>query len=982
MNKAVTIDPENVYATFELVGVRPIESLNVQLEEYRHRTTGATHYHLNADSAENVFLVALKTIPTDSTGVAHILEHTALCGSEKYPVRDPFFMMLRRSLNTFMNAMTSSDWTAYPFASQNRKDFDNLLSVYLDAVFFSRLDPLDFAQEGHRLEFEEAENPNSPLLYKGVVFNEMKGAMSSVVSTLWHKIGSHLFPTTTYHFNSGGEPEDIPDLTYGELKDFYSRHYHPSNAVFMTFGDIPASQHHQQFESQVLHRFEKRDDCPVVPDEKRLLAPIRVEDYYALEGADDSTGKTHIVMGWLWGKNTCLKDILEGHLLSGVLLEHSASPLRQFLETTELGNAPSPLCGMEDSNRELVFVCGLEGTDPQHTEAVETSVMDVCRQVAEEGVPYSELEAVLHQLELHQREIGGDGYPYGLQLLMQGLGTAIHQGDPADLLDLDPILEELREAIKDENYIRKLAKKLLVDNQHRVTLTLKPDTALAERKEAAEAQRLASIKANLDESAINTIIADTLALQERQQAVDDESVLPRLTLEDVPASLPQPSGNTETIGQVPCTSYITGTNGLVYEQVVITLPELSAEERQLLPHYAHMLSELGIGSEDYLQVQQRQAAACGGIHAYSSLRSQPGNSKDVSGYMVLSAKALNRNFGATHQLVLDTLTAVRFDELPRLRELVAQTLARREQSITGNGHGLAMTAACAGISPLAAHSHQTTGLQGIAALKGLDKELQNEQALAAFGQQLAALHAKLMAAPHQVLLVGESGILSECQQQLAAQPLPAGQAESEFSLPLVNTEQQSIWTTNTQVTFCAQAYPTVSTEHPDAPVLSVLGGFLRNGYLHTAIREQGGAYGGGASHDANSGCFRMFSYRDPRTTETLADFDQSLHWLQDTSHDSSQVEQAILGVVGALDKPASPAGEAKQHFHNLLFNRSDELRQEFRERVLSVSENELKRVAEKYLQPETASRVILTSPNIADGLEDWVKETNAAVHAV
>src|SRR5690554_5698176 len=224
------------HSSFEFLRSQRIDALQLRVEEYRHKVTGAQHIHMAADNEENVFLVALRTVPQDSTGVAHILEHTVLCGSEKYPVRDPFFMMVRRSLNTFMNAFTSSDWTAYPFASQNRKDFNNLLDVYLDAVFFSRLDELDFAQEGHRVEFAEPDNPNSKLVHKGVVYNEMKGAMSSVPAQLWQALGQYLYPTTTYHHNSGGDPEHIPDLTYDELKAFYRTHYHPSNAIFMTYG--------------------------------------------------------------------------------------------------------------------------------------------------------------------------------------------------------------------------------------------------------------------------------------------------------------------------------------------------------------------------------------------------------------------------------------------------------------------------------------------------------------------------------------------------------------------------------------------------------------------------------------------------------------------------------------------------------------------------------------------------------------------------
>ena len=201
-----------VHPAFEKLRSHRISTLNVTVEEYRHRKTGARHLHLAADNDENVFFVALRTFPMDSTGVAHILEHTALCGSERFPVRDPFFMMIRRSLNTFMNAFTSSDWTAYPFASMNRKDFDNLLTVYLDSVFFSSLDPLDFAQEGHRLEFDTPDDPSTDLVYRGVVYNEMKGAMSAPTSQLWQNLSSHLFPTTTYHYNSGGEPDHIVEI--------------------------------------------------------------------------------------------------------------------------------------------------------------------------------------------------------------------------------------------------------------------------------------------------------------------------------------------------------------------------------------------------------------------------------------------------------------------------------------------------------------------------------------------------------------------------------------------------------------------------------------------------------------------------------------------------------------------------------------------------------------------------------------------------
>ncbi len=228
------------HPAFSLLRQVRINNLNLEVQEYHHLVTGARHLHLAAEDDNNAFLVAFLTVPQDSTGVAHILEHTSLCGSQRYPVRDPFFLMTRRSLNTFMNAFTASDWTAYPFASQNVKDFHNLLQVYLDAVFFPKLEEIDFAQEGCRIEFVTPDDPQSPLIYKGIVFNEMKGAMSAPINMLWHHLHHHLFPTTTYHYNSGGNPLEIPKLTHAQLKAFHATHYHPSNAIFMTYGNRPA----------------------------------------------------------------------------------------------------------------------------------------------------------------------------------------------------------------------------------------------------------------------------------------------------------------------------------------------------------------------------------------------------------------------------------------------------------------------------------------------------------------------------------------------------------------------------------------------------------------------------------------------------------------------------------------------------------------------------------------------------------------------
>ncbi|WP_019531487.1 insulinase family protein [Dasania marina] len=968
------------HPAFELIRSQAIGSLNVTVEEYHHKKTGAVHYHMAADNDENVFLVALRTVPHDSTGVAHILEHTALCGSEKFPVRDPFFMMIRRSLNTFMNAFTSSDWTAYPFASQNRKDFNNLLEVYLDAVFFSRLDELDFAQEGHRIEFAEADNSDSDLVYKGVVFNEMKGAMSSVPSTLWQTLCKYLYPTNTYHYNSGGEPADIPDLSYQELKDFYRSHYHPSNAIFMTFGDIPAAEHHARFEEQALKRFEALDIHIHVPPEKRYLAPLRVQESYAFNEEGSSDNKTHVVMGWLFGESSDLQAMLRAQLLTSVLLDNSASPLQQALETTDLGSAPSPLCGLEDSMRELTFVCGLEGTEARHAEAVEQLILATLQEVADNGVPQEQVEAVLHQLELHQREVGGDSYPFGLQLILTAMGSATHRGDPIALLNLDPVLEQLHEDIKDPNFIKQLAQDLLLNNPHRVTLVMTPDQDLAQRRDVAEATRLAAIKAQLQEQDTQKIIAQAKTLADRQQQKDDESILPKVGLDDVPEDIHIVDGVESLIGELPLMSYAQGTNGLVYQQIIIELPPLSDELLAIMPYYTSNLTELGIGEQDYLSTQSHQATVCGSINAYSTLRGSPDDEQAIKSYFVLSSKALVRNQLAQAQLMQDTLLDVRFDELPRLRELMSQQRARRDQSVSNNGHSLAMTAASSGMSPQAALSHKLSGLQGIQTLKGLDQANQDEATLAAYAQQLQSLHQHILAGKKQLLLIAEADKLAECQQTLAqlwGQHANPGLAA--LQLPAIREQRKQIWVANTQVNFCAKAYPTVTSNHPDGAALTVLGGFLRNGYLHRVIREQGGAYGGGASQDNNIAAFKFYSYRDPRIVETLNDFDAAIDWLLSSEHDEEHLEQAILGVISSLDKPSSPAGEAKTAFHNTLFDRTPAQRRAFRARVLKVTLDDLKRVTANYLKPELASLAIVTHQGTSDQLKDFAQQQQVEI---
>ena len=956
-------------SSFQLLRSHFLETLQIQIEEYEHRVTGARHYHLACDNPENVFTVAFRTVPMDSTGVAHILEHTALCGSKKYPLRDPFFMMIRRSMNTFMNAMTSSDWTAYPFASQSPKDFNNLLEVYLDAVFFSRLDPLDFAQEGHRLEFAEAQNPESPLEYKGVVYNEMKGAMSSTNSLIWQQLCKHLFPSTTYHYNSGGEPSDIPDLSYDALLNFYKTHYHPSNAIFMTFGNIPAAEHQEKFEQLALEQFDKLDINISVGDEQRYTEPQRVTEYYPLD-EENLENKSHVVMAWLLGKNTSLEELYKAQLLTSVLLDNSASPLMQVLETTKLGSNPSPLCGLEDSHREMSLMCGLEGCRQSDSEAIEKLILDTLQDIADQGIDQSKVEAALHSLEINQREITGDSYPYGLQLILSALSMATHRGDPIELLDIDPVLKKLKQDIQDPDYIPQLIREYLLDNPHRITLTAVPDSSLAAKNSQAEKDKLTQIKAGLSDAEKQKIMQQAAALEARQQQIDDMSILPKVELSDVPAEINWPQAKRSEVNGYPLAYYAQGTNGLSYQDIIIKLPALAPELHAYLPYFSSCLPELGLGDRSYLEIQSLQAAISGGLSAQISMRSQINNEQSQQAYMILSSKALYANQEQLSQLLRDSLYQPRFDELDRLQELIRQFASHKEQSVTSNGHVLAMGIASSKMSPIAALNYHNAGLSGIKRLKQMVEDFKAPEHIKAFADKLQALHDSILQGEKSHLCVAEAseeaGLKNILQQLWPAEQISATQA---FTLDPVRETVRQAWLCNSQVNFCALAYPTVPSGHADAPALTVLGGFLRNGFLHSAIREKGGAYGAGASQDSGSASFRFFSYRDPRLEETLNDFDRALDWLQQDSHEYSQLEEAILGVISSLDRPASPAGTAKQAYYNELFGRDREYRARFRQEVLEVDIPALQRVAESYFRPEQRSIGIISHSGEIETLE-------------
>ena len=949
---------QTIHPAFQLIRQHHVEALDILVSEYRHKVTGAAHYHLASDQDENVFLVAFRTQPMDSKGAAHILEHTALCGSEKFPVRDPFFLMIRRSLNTFMNAFTAADWTAYPFATQNKKDFQNLLEVYLDAAFAANLNPLDFAQEGIRVELEDGQP-----VYKGVVFNEMKGAMSAPSDQLYHQLAHHLFPKTTYHYNSGGDPKDIPDLSYDELLAFYASHYHPSNAIFMTFGNQSAYDLQEQFESLALNKFAKGETLFSVA-EQRLAAPVAVSETYAVD-AEDLKDKTYHMLSWLLPKSSDIKLRLGMRLVEGILLEDSASPLRHYLETCDYAQSTGPIMGVDDSNYEMTFFCGVQGSNPEHAQQFKDGVLSILQQVAEKPVDTAMVDAILHQIELHQREIGGDGTPYGLSLILNGLSSAIHHSDPVDVWDVDAAIEQVKLELKDPMWLSNLIQTHLLDNPHRVQMTLVPDANKSAAEAADEQARLQKLGESLTAADKAEIIEQTEALKQRQESVDDLNLLPKVGLEDIPAELAIAQGQ---LREIICNSmdrplhlYHAGTNGIYYQQVLIKLPDEVVQS----PYFnllSILMGEVGAGEYDYLELQQLQTAVSGGLGMGASLRSEINDKGQISAWLTLTTKSLTAKLDTIELLKL-AFEQLRFDEKDRIIELLQQRKTRWASRVSGAGHSYAMQVASRQMSALARRDYHNTGLGALNWLSDLVEKIETDaQAYAALIQELQAIHAQLMAVPKQFLLVCEEHhserLIEEIQKVWDKSPRIATVAAlTQVEQPNDNLDQA--WLIQSNVQFCASAYAAVDVSHPDAAPLMVLAGYLRNGFLHSAIREKGGAYGGGASYDGNACSFRFYSYRDPRLAETFQDFEASLAWLMNTEQLPHQLEEAILGLVSGMDKPGSPAGESISACYALLHGRTPAFRKVLRERLLHVNLADIKRVATQYLIEQKPVRAVV-----------------------
>jgi len=956
----------------------PLEGIRSFFYELEHLKTGARHIHVSNQDAENTFSVAFKTVPVDSTGVAHILEHTVLCGSRRYPVRDPFFAMLKRSLSTFMNAFTASDWTMYPFSTQNPKDYFNLMGVYLDATFFPLLDELSFKQEGHRLEIEGESGVADPdrlrLTYKGVVYNEMKGAMSSADQVMVRSIRKELYPSTTYHYNSGGDPAQIPSLTYRQLKEFHRRHYHPSNAFFYTYGNLPLAESLAVIEDTVLNKFKRSDPDTDVSSQPRWRKP-RVNVFpYPFQANEDPSKKCQVCIAWLTADIKDTFDILAFSLLEQILLGNSASPLRKALIDSELGSALSDGSGFDADNRDTLFVCGLKDVAQDAAEKIEALVFKTLTELVSKGIDRQLIDSAIHQIEFHRKEITNTPYPYGIKLLLAFAGPWMHGGDPVKILKFDDDLKKLRERMKRKPFFENLIKKWLLTNSHRARLTLIPDAQMEHNETLRVQAELEKIKKSLSRARLKKIEQDARALQLRQETNDDVSCLPTLQIEDIPPSVPSVA-ETAYDARLCTTRYRQTTSGIFYFAASAGTGVLPEKLIPLAPFFCYALTRAGTAIHDYSEMARRIDAYTGGIGLATNARTRYDDDGSCLPFISFSAKCLVRNQEKMFEIIQELIAHFDFSDHSRLKNLLNQYRAGLESMIVHNGHRLAISAASRNFSPARALSEVWSGIHQLKTIKQITDRLSRKKE-AALSRDLVAIGTHLFSRNNfQMALIGEEKYLPAASKAAADifRQLPEGQSEG-FGPPRIRLADEILregWSTSTAISFVALSFETVRMTHADAPALAVISKILRSMFLHREIREKGGAYGGFAIYSPEDGLFCFGSYRDPHIVATLKVYAAAADFARSGRYSDEDVKEAILQVCSEIDRPDPPGPAARRAFYRKIVSLSDEIRTQFKTRLLSLKRHDVKRVAEKYFDMQAEQRAVAVISS-----EEKLKEAN------
>ncbi|XP_062176644.1 presequence protease 1, chloroplastic/mitochondrial-like [Alnus glutinosa] len=936
---------------FEKVSEQFIGECKSKAVLFKHKKTGAEVMSVSNDDENKVFGIVFRTPPKDSTGIPHILEHSVLCGSRKYPLKEPFVELLKGSLHTFLNAFTYPDRTCYPVASTNSKDFYNLVDVYLDAVFFPKCveDFQTFQQEGWHYELN---NPSEDICYKGVVFNEMKGVYSQPDNILGRSAQQALFPDNTYGVDSGGDPQVIPKLSYEEFKEFHRKYYHPSNARIWFYGDDDPNER-----LRILSEYLDMFDASSAPNESKIEPqklfsdPVRIVEKYPSGEGGDLKKKHMVCLNWLLSdKPLDLETELTLGFLDHLMLGTPASPLRKILLESGLGDAIVG-GGVEDELLQPQFSIGLKGVSEDDIQKVEELVMSTLKNLVEEGFDADAVEASMNTIEFSLRENNTGSFPRGLSLMLRSIGKWIYDMDPFEPLKYEKPLMALKARIAEEGskaVFSPIIEKFILNNPHLVTIEMQPDPEKASRDEEAEKAILEKLKASMTEEDLAELARATQELRLKQETPDPPEALrsvPSLSLHDIPKEPIHVPTQVGDINGVKVLQHDLFTNDVLYTEVVFNMGSLKQELLPLVPLFCQSLLEMGTKDLTFVQLNQLIGRKTGGISVFPLTSSVRGKEEPCS-HIVVRGKAMADRAEDLFNLVNCVLQEVRFTDQQRFKQFVSQSKARMENRLRGSGHGIAAARMDAKLNVAGWISEKMGGVSYLEFLKALEKNV--DQDWAGISSSLEEIRKSLLSRTGCLINMTADGKTLTNSEKLVSKFLDSLPGNSLLKTASWNarlpSENEAI-VIPTQVNYVGKAANLYETGYQLDGSAYVISKYISNTWLWDRVRVSGGAYGGFCDFDTHSGVFSFLSYRDPNLLKTLDVYDGTADFLRELAMDDDALTKAIIGTIGDVDSYQLPDAKGYSSMLRYLLGITEEERQRRRKEILSTSLKDFKEFA-------------------------------------
>lgn len=933
------MDLGKIYNGFKLLEKKNIEEINSIGMLFKHEKSGARLFFLKNEDENKVFSVSFRTPPDDSTGVAHILEHSVLCGSRKFPVKEPFVELVKGSLNTFLNAMTFPDKTMYPVASVNNKDFLNLMDVYLDAVFYPNIYkyPEIMMQEGWHYELD---NKDEEIAYKGVVYNEMKGAFSSPESILFRKISESLYPDTQYGVESGGDPDIIPQLTQQQFLAFHSKYYHPSNSYIYLYGDMDILEKLEFIDREYLSNFNRRQINSVILEQIPFDLQKEMTINYPISSGEKEEDKTFLSMNYSVGKVIDNELYLGFDILEYLLLETPSSPLKKALIDANIGKDVFGI--FEASMLQPMFSVIVKNSNQDKKKEFKELVEKTLEGIVNKGIDRKLIESSINIKEFQLREADYKGYPKGLIYGMKCMDSWLYGGEPWTHLSYEEVLNKIKSQV-DNNYFENLISKYILKNTHSSMLIVEPEKGLAEKKEAQLKKRLKDFKESISSDDIDNIIRNTLKLKERQNIKDSKEDLMKIPLLEISDIDPHPK-KLEIIekerNKTKVLFYPVFTNGIYYVNLYFDTQGVKEELIPYLSLLSMVLGKVSTKNYDYEDLTKEINIYTGGIGYSPQIFGENNSSREFHPKFIVKSKVLVNNLEKLILLLKDIINHTRFDEKKRLKEIIQETKSRMEMTMFQRGHIVVANHVCSYFSPMSRYEDILGGLEFYNFICELEKGFEDriediiikleEVSSEVFNKRNLIINLTCEEKDYDIFQRKVDELISELKDKEVTK------VKYKFDL---ETRNEGLMTSS-KVQYVAKAYNYMELGYKYTGKLLVLKAIANYEYLWNQVRVQGGAYGSFASFQKNGNAF-FTSYRDPNLKRTVEVYNNAAEYFKNFKADSRQMTKYIIGTISDLDFPLSPSmkGERAAEY-NIKHITYEDLQRE-REEILNTKEEDI-----------------------------------------